>query len=99
MGQQALTTKAALLQELLQGDGCGGKLKTRVQRRTGVELLHGALFPALRRLEKDGLTEAWEEGGKPGKDRVWYRLTVTGRKMAWEHRAVMQKFIRAEDKR
>lgn len=94
MGHQALTTKAALLQELLlDGDGCGGRLQARVRRRTGVELLHGALFPALRGLARDGLTESWEEGGNPGKDEVWYRLTSAGRQLAWQHRGVMKAFM------
>ena len=94
MGHQALTTRAALLQELLlDGEGCGGKLRDRVRKRTGVQLLHGALFPALRGLKSDGLTESWEKRGMPGKDQVWYRLTSAGRQMAWEHRMVMRKFL------
>ena len=40
----------------------------------------GALYPALRRLEKKGLLEAWWDKTETGREAKFYELTDAGRK-------------------
>lgn len=87
-----ITTQAALLQALIRGPGYGLELIDRVKEATGgqVFLLEGAIYPALRAMEADGLVESWqteplpERGGRP---RRYYKLTAEGARKAMEQRA------------
>ncbi|THF68019.1 helix-turn-helix transcriptional regulator [Deinococcus sp. Arct2-2] len=56
----------------------------------------GSLYPALYRLERDGLltTELREIGGN-GKPRKYYRLTETGQAQLWRRREEYSAFQRA----
>jgi PadR family transcriptional regulator, regulatory protein PadR len=86
-----LTTRAALLQALIQGEGFGLQLIERVKERTkgAVTLNQGSVYPALRDLEAEGLVKSYdgettpERGGRP---RRYYKITAEGRKAAFAER-------------
>lgn len=86
-----ISTKSALLQALVEGEGYGLELMERVREKSGGRfLLHqGSVYPALRELEEEGLAESYsgkptaERGGRP---RIYYRLTPEGRRVAYEQR-------------
>ncbi len=80
-----VSARAALLQVLEARPGYGLDLIERVKQRTkgAVVLLQGTVYPALLRLEKEGLIESYtgeqrepQSGGRP---RVYYRITPAGR--------------------
>jgi len=82
--------KTLLLQALLEGEGFGLELGDRISRRSGgrTGLHQGALYPALRELERTGLvTSRTTETALParrGRPRVYYALTAKGRHAALE---------------
>jgi PadR family transcriptional regulator PadR len=97
--ESPITTKAALLQALIRGEGYGLELIDRVKERTKgkVPLHQGTVYPALRELERDGLVKSWdgeplpERGGRP---RRYYKLTAAGQRAALDdQRAVAGLFL------
>lgn len=94
----AVTTKAALLQALVRGEGYGLELIDRVRERSkgAIELTQGSIYPALREMEKEGLVKSYESAPVPergGRPRVYYKLTALGAKRAMEdHDAVLGLF-------
>jgi PadR family transcriptional regulator PadR len=88
--QSPVSARAALLQ-VLDYPAHGLELIQRVEHRSGgtIFLRQGSVYPALRRLERDGLVRSWKgrstkAGGRP---RRYFELTVSGVKAA---RAVRQ---------
>jgi len=82
-----VSTKAALLQALIRGEGYGLDLIDRVKERTKgkVKIHQGNVYPALRDLEAEGLVRSWEAEPLPergGRPRRYYKLTATGQKAA-----------------
>ena len=76
------TLDLLLLQTLVLGRQHGHGIATSIQRTADDELLidHGSLYPALQRLEKDGLI-ASEWGTTDNNRRArYYRLTPEGRR-------------------
>jgi transcriptional regulator len=65
------------------------------QRSSGAfELAEGTLYPALHRLERDGLlTSSWSTGG--GRRRRVYDVTVTGRTALRKRRREWRRFSTA----
>ena len=65
------------------------------ERSTGVfELAEGSLYPALHRLERDGLlTSSWSAGG--GRRRRVYGITPAGRTVLQERRQEWRRFSAA----
>jgi len=96
--EPAVSTKAALLQALIRGEGYGLDLIERVKERTnGKVVLHqGNVYPALRDLERDGFVKSWEADPVPergGRPRRYYELTALGRRASLEQStAVMALF-------
>lgn len=87
----ALSSKGALLQALIHGEGYGLELIERVNDRTDgrVVLNQGTVYPALRALEREGFVESYESEPMPergGRPRVYYELTPAGRRAAQEQR-------------
>jgi PadR family transcriptional regulator PadR len=85
----AVSTEAALLQALIAGDNYGLALINLVKERTKgkVILNQGTIYPALRKMEKDGLVKSYESEPLPergGRPRVYYKITALGRKTAME---------------
>jgi DNA-binding PadR family transcriptional regulator len=69
-----------------------------LKRRSGgeLDLPEGTVYPALHRLEADGLlASAWADGG--GRRRRVYRLTRRGRTALGDRRAEWQRFVHAVD--
>ena len=84
-----VSTKAALLQALIRGEGYGLDLIERVKERTkGKVVLHqGNVYPALRELERGGFLRSREADPTPergGRPRRYYELTASGRRAATE---------------
>ena len=80
------STQAAILQALTSGSAYGLELIHRVQVATAglIVMRDGAVYPALRSLERAGLVRGClstqtQHGGRPRKH---YELTATGRKLA-----------------
>ena len=78
-----ITAKAAILQALISGPSYGIQLVERVDERTKgqVRLHQGAVYPALRSLEREGMLRSFDgpslakRGGRP---RRYYELTALG---------------------
>jgi transcriptional regulator len=67
-----------LAREPLHGYGIGQRLE---QRSGGVfKLTLGSLYPALQRLEKDGLIEAEWKASENNRRARYYRITAAGRR-------------------
>src|SRR5260221_14742593 len=77
------TVDMLILRTLLYGPAHGHQIGKHIQRTTN-ELLqrqHGALYPALHRLERRGwVVSQWETAPDRKRDFKYYRLTAKGRK-------------------
>lgn len=74
------TTTLLVLGVLRETELYGYEIAQRIRERSGAVISPGEgwLYPALHRLEEQGLLEAtWRNGG-PGPRRRYYRLTATG---------------------
>ena len=78
------TLDMLILRTLLFGPAHGHQIAKHIQRTTEdvLQVEHGSLYPALHRLERNGLVAAkWETAGKDLKREFkYYRLTPAGRK-------------------
>lgn len=86
-----------LLVLLEAGPMYGYQIVKEVQARSGdaLRLKEGSLYPALHRLERDGLVEsAWEQR-RDGANRRYYHLTAAGRAAAEAKRAEWRRFTTA----
>jgi PadR family transcriptional regulator PadR len=93
-----LSARATLLLALLDGPGYRTDLDRRLHARTRgrVRLNPGNAYPALRRLERDGLLRSWK--GQPlrqrgGRGRTYYELTPRGVTAAQETRAALGRLV------
>jgi PadR family transcriptional regulator, regulatory protein PadR len=85
-----------LLSALAEGPSHGYLLIERLRARSGgaFDLPEGTLYPALHRLERDGLlSSAWTEAA--GRRRRVYRLTRRGRAALSRREAEWKSFSRA----
>jgi transcriptional regulator len=76
------TLDLLILRTLLFGPVHGHGIAKHIQRTSDdvLQVEHGSLYPALRRLEENGcITSKWEETDR-GRDMRFYRLTPKGRK-------------------
>ena len=91
------TLDLLILRTLLFGANHGHAIAKHIQR-TSEELLQvetGSLYPALHRLEAQGLIDAaWELSDK-GKKAKYYRLTAAGRRRLGEEAASWQRLVDA----
>lgn len=74
-----LSAETALMLALLQGPSYGLDLIERIRLRSRIHLPQGAVYPALRDLERRGLLRRWNV--KPpgaGRPRTYYELTPRG---------------------
>jgi PadR family transcriptional regulator, regulatory protein PadR len=78
------TLDMLILRTLLFGPAHGHQIAKHIQRTTDdvLQVQHGSLYPALHRLERQGLVAAkWEQPGKDGaREFKYYRLTPAGKK-------------------
>jgi PadR family transcriptional regulator PadR len=85
-----------VLTALKAGPGHGYSIIRAVRDRSGgeFELLEGSLYPALHRLERDGLvTSSWSEVA--GRKRRVYKLSRRGRAVLQEQERDWRRFERA----
>jgi transcriptional regulator len=91
------TLDLLILRTLLFGTNHGHAIAKHIQR-TSEELLQvetGSLYPALHRLEAQGLIDATWELSEKGKKAKYYRLTAKGRKHLTAERSRWEAFARA----
>jgi PadR family transcriptional regulator, regulatory protein PadR len=82
------TLPALILEGLEQGPNHGYSIAQRIKQRSkGVlDFKEGTLYPALHKLESEGLIESYE-GLEAGRTRRYYRLTGAGREALERNRA------------
>ena len=91
------TLDLLILRTLLFGTNHGHAIAKHIQR-TSEDLLQvetGSLYPALHRLEAQGLIDATWELSEKGKKAKYYRLTAKGRKHLTAERSRWEAFSRA----
>lgn len=77
------TLDILILRTLLYGPAHGHQLGKHIQRTTNdfLQMQHGSLYPALRRLERKGcVTSKWEKAADRNREFKYYRLTEKGKK-------------------
>jgi PadR family transcriptional regulator PadR len=91
------TLHLLILRTLLFGPVHGHGIAKHI-RQTSEDILqveHGSLYPALKRLEREGwITSNWEEDAR-GRDMKFYRLTPAGRKQLTVEESRWRQMVRA----
>jgi PadR family transcriptional regulator PadR len=80
---------ACVLAVLASGDTYGYQLTQQI--RSIVEVSESTLYPVLRRLQKDGAVEPYDEPFQ-GRNRRYYRLTPKGRELCGTYRLEWETF-------
>jgi PadR family transcriptional regulator PadR len=91
------TLELLILRTLLYGACHGHGIAKHIQRTSDdvLQVEHGSLYPALHRLEKNGLIASkWEETAR-GREMRMYRLTVKGRKQLALEQNKWKQLVRA----
>lgn len=70
----------------------------RAQTNNVIDLKEGSLYPALHRLEKEGMIEGFWQRREDGVDRRYYRLTAQGQQVLDDRRAQWNRFSAAVSK-
>ena len=91
------TLDLLILRSLLFGQAHGHALAKHIQRTSGdaLQIETGSLYPALHRLEKQGLIAAKWEISEKGKRARYYRLTSRGRRRLDAARSRWEQMSRA----
>ncbi len=89
-----------LMALLEQGPMYGYQIAKHVRDQTDevIDLKEGSLYPALHRLEKEGMLEAFWQRREDGVDRRYYQLTAEGMRVLTERRAQWNRFSAAVSK-
>src|SRR5579872_6287792 len=90
-------TLPTLILEALRNEPCHGyRIAQQIKERSkGVlDFKEGTLYPALHKLENDGLVESCEEV-ENGRARRYYRITKSGRAVLVKDRAEWRELSRA----
>jgi len=60
----------------------GFEIANEIHERTGnyLSIKEGTMYPALRRLDRDGLVKSWWQDNSDGPQRRYYKLTPKGEK-------------------
>ena len=77
------TLDMLILRTLVFGSAHGHQIAKHIQHTTGdvLQVEHGSLYPALHRLERQGLISAkWETAKDRNREFKFYRLTAAGKK-------------------
>jgi len=90
------TLPALILEALVQEPRHGYRIAQRIKERSqGVlDFKEGTLYPALHKLENQGLVESYE-GAEKGRPRRDYRITRSGRAALAKDRAEWRELSRA----
>lgn len=93
------TLDMLILRTLLFGPAHGHEIAKHIQRTTDdvLQVQHGSLYPALHRLERQGLVAAkWEPAAKDlAREFKYYRLTPAGRKSLIVEESKWKELVRA----
>lgn len=90
------TLPTLILQALEREPNHGYRIAQEIKRRSkGVlDFKEGTLYPALHKLENDGLVESYE-GSEKGRTRRYYRITESGRAVLAKDRESWREISRA----
>jgi transcriptional regulator len=90
------TLPTLILEALVHEPSHGYRIAQQIKERSkGVlDFKEGTLYPALHKLENEGLVESFEGIGK-SRPRRYYRITKSGRGMLAKDRAEWRKLSRA----
>lgn len=90
------TLPALILEALVREPSHGYRIAQGIKERSkGVlDFKEGTLYPALHKLENEGLVESYEEV-ESGRLRRYYRITKTGRAVLAKDRAEWRELSRA----
>jgi transcriptional regulator len=90
------TLPTLILEALARGPSHGYRIAQQIKERSqGVlDFKEGTLYPALHKLENDGLVESYE-GVEKGRPRRYYRITKAGRATLVSDRAEWRALSRA----
>jgi PadR family transcriptional regulator PadR len=90
------TLPTLILEALVHQPSHGYRIAQRIKERSqGVlDFKEGTLYPALHKLENEGLVESYE-GAEKGRTRRYYRITKSGRGMLAKDRAEWRDLSRA----
>jgi transcriptional regulator len=92
-GHLDMIVLAALAPGPSHGYGIIQEIKAR--SRGAFDLPEGTIYPALHRLEKNGLLSSQWTTAETGRKRRTYRLTRRGQRALSDHRALWQRFADA----
>jgi PadR family transcriptional regulator len=90
------TLPALILESLAHGPSHGYRIAQRIKTRSqGVlDFKEGTLYPALHKLENEGMIESFEDV-ENGRTRRYYRITRTGKAALAKDRAEWRELSRA----
>jgi len=90
------TLPSLVLEALVHEPNHGYRIAQQIKERSqGVlDFKEGTLYPALHKLENEGLVESYE-GIEKGRPRRYYRITKSGRGMLAKDRAEWRQLSRA----
>lgn len=90
------TLPTLILEALAQGPNHGYRIAQQIKERSAgvLDFKEGTLYPALHKLENDGLVESYE-GVENGRPRRYYRITKSGRAILAKDRAEWRELSRA----
>ncbi len=85
----------ALLQLLSEQDLYGYALSKEMEKRSDSHLLlkEGTLYPALQKLEQQGLISSYWSAESKGPDRKYYTITADGREMLKDKSREWNRFV------
>jgi PadR family transcriptional regulator, regulatory protein PadR len=92
------TLDMLVLRTLLFGPSHGHQIGKHIQRTTDdfLQVQHGSLYPALHRLERNGLISSkWEMAPDRNREFKYYRLTAKGRKRLLKEESKWKQMARA----
>jgi PadR family transcriptional regulator, regulatory protein PadR len=90
------TLPTLILEALARGPSHGYRIAGCIKERSqGVlDFKEGTLYPALHKLENEGLVESYD-GVENGRERRYYRITPSGRRALAKDRAEWRQLSRA----
>src|SRR3982750_4715832 len=90
------TLPTLILEALAHGPSHGYRISQQIKERSeGVlDFKEGTLYPALHKLENEGLVESYEDIEK-GRPRRYYRITKSGRRTLANDRAEWRQLSKA----
>jgi transcriptional regulator len=91
------TLELLVLRTLLYGPCHGHGIAKHIQRTSEdvLQVEHGSLYPALHRLEKNGLIASKWEDTPRGREMRMYRLTAKGRRQLTLEQSKWDQLVRA----